>query len=491
MFFRVIEPNVADIDIVDLGVTIPQNTTVTLSNQFNVADLYLSADLEMLIINGNLDVEIDYGTGFTPVLAIDYTNRDALSAFLNVYEISNEDTNEKLVDGSEVTTALHKHDSQYYTETELGSTTPPSGASLIGVDNSAFTDITGTNLQELADSIDDVFSVSDLDRAYTKDTDGILDVDDLGKPLNFRSNNVNDILISRTDGATSQESVLFDVVSDELLLGDLQSGLLNQIDVRVRSDLYVDGNITFNGTITDTTVNEVNVTNANINLRDGAVTDADASITVSRPVAGNDASLLWNETTDRWQAGLDGVENTIALLEVDEIVTGVYELQGGATTEPSVYFTQKTSAPTTNLGVATQIPVSIVNNVLSVYDKTRTKWLSVYRDNIVFSGRDNSNNQDEYARVGQFTSNQAGYKILFDATLVGITVQTRSAGTYGVQVRRNGNTSSVYALPVLASDNASDNAVNTDLNAGDEIQVYLDGSSIDRPLITLILAQRV
>ena len=102
-FFRVSEPNSVAVPIPDLGITIAADAAnVVLSNQFSIDDLYLSADLESLIINGDLDVEIDYGTGFSSILAADYTNRDALAAFLNVYEITNQNNNEDLVDGSDV-----------------------------------------------------------------------------------------------------------------------------------------------------------------------------------------------------------------------------------------------------------------------------------------------------------------------------------------------------------------------------------------------------
>jgi hypothetical protein len=490
-FFRVTEPNVGPIDIVDLGITIAQNTTVVLSDQFSVNDLYLSADLEALIINGDLTVEIDYGTGFASILAIDYTNRDCLSAFLNVYEITNENNNEDLVDGSDASVSnLHSHDSRYFTKPQLQSATTPSGASLIGFDDTALIYAgAANNVQDAITNLNNAIAGFDLDDVYTNDVDGIMDIDDVSKSLNFRSDNANDVIISRTDTVNSQEALLFDVSANELILGDLAAGALAEIDVRVRADLIVDGDITFTGTITDTTVNELNVTNANINLRDGAVTDANASITVDRPVGGTNASLLWDETDDRWKAGLEGSENTIALLELDELVTGVWEFQGGATTEPSMYLTDKTVAPTTNLGTATQIPMSMVNNVLGFYDKTRTKWLSVHRDNIVYSGRDNANNANEYARIGEFTSNQAGFRLLKNMTLVGATVQCRTAGTCTIEVRKNGVATVESSVSLVASDVASDATLDVDFTAGDEIQVYINGTSIDRPLISLIFAE--
>ena len=570
-FFRVTNPVASPFVLSDLGITIAASASnIVLSNQFSVNDLYLSADLEAAIIAGDLTVQIDYGTGFASIAAIDYTNRDALSSWLNVYEITNENDNEDLVNGSDAS-ALHAHDGRYFTETELGSSTGPTGASLIGIDDTAWSSlITFDDVQEFADDLAGLLTSFDLDDVYTNDVDGIMRIDDLGKQLSLRSDNVNDINISREIAAAIAASVLFqtitftavtagsagnsialvfdgiddindvvgawntanpgntvsftgqlgtfvptagtatlsgganisgpqdalrlDVSGNELLLGSAQVGSLAEIDVRILTDLIVDGNLTITGTFTDTTVNELNVTNANIRLRDGAaaIPGADAYIEVERGTSGADARLLWNEALDRWQAGIVGNINTIALLELDEIVTGVYEFQGGAVTEPSMYLTNKASAPTTNLGSATQIPMSMINNTLAVYDKTnsRNRFLSVNRMYLGFSGRDNSNNANEYARFGEFTSNQSSARLMKNMTLVGMSIQTNGAETWTAQVRKNGVVTNLASLAASAAAGAQDNTFNIDFNAGDKIDVYIDGSSVDRPIILLEFAER-
>lgn len=494
-FFRVTSDATA-VPIPDLGVSIPSGSTVVLSSQFSVNDLFLSADLEALIINSDLAVEIDYGTGFSAILAADYTNRDCLAAFLNVYEISNENNNEKLVDGSEVNAAgpagaaLHIHDARYYTQAVLGAST---GAALIGVDDANFDFITGTNVQDVLDSIDDFFGTSlTLDGAYDNDPDGILDVDGSTKPLNFRSDGANDVLISRKISGDVQNAVLLDVSADEVILGALAAGALAQLNVRVKSNLIVDGNVTFTGTVTDTTVDTLNVTNANIRLRDSAtgIAAADAFIEVERGTSGADAQLYWDETAGRWKAGLAASVQTIALLEASEVVSGIWEFAGGGSSDPSLYLTDKSAAPTTNLGTSGQIPLTSILNVPAYYDKGRSKWVSMYREHLSFSGRDNANNANEYMRHGMFTSNQSSARLLRNMVLIGISAQSNGAETWTVRVRKNGVATNLASLAISAATGAVQTNTNINFDASDKIEVYCDGTSVDRPLVRLEFAQR-
>jgi len=506
-FLRITEPNVSAVSIDDLGIEIAQAAVVVLSDQFSVADLYLSADLEALVIAGTLTIELDFGTGYTSVAAVDYTNRDTLGTFLNVYEITNEDNNEDLVDGSEVNSSgpasapLHIHDARYYTETELvdsGAGTP--GAGLIGADDTACVgDGTGafTTVQGAIDALCAFITsgaMDDLDTVYSNDSDGRMDVDEVTKPLDFRSNDTNDIIISRTDTVDIQDILRADVSADELLLGSLVQGGLAQTNVRVLSDLYVDGNITFVGTITDTTVTNMNVTNSEILLRDGAGAGGDAAVLVERGATGADACVSWNETTDRWESGIVGTKATIPGIENNEAIEGVWCFGGVDDTEPDMCLLEKSdSAPPTVVGAAGEVPMAMMENgLLAIYDKSnsRNKWLSVQREFMLFSGRDNNNNTNEYARAGDFTSNQAGNRLIKKATLIGISIQTNGAESWTAEVRKNGTVTVQSSLAAVAVAGNQTGALNVDFDAGDEIQVYINGSMINRPVIKLEFAYR-
>lgn len=506
-FMRITEPNVADIALDDLGIIITQNTIgYVISNQFAVGDLVRSADLEAAIIAGDLDVELDYGTGFQSILAADYTNRDTLGTFLNVYEITNENNNEDLVDGSDVNASgpsgnpLHIHDARYYTETELGLTT---GGTLIGVNDDAWDTeypFTFTTLQQFIDGLYTIVSSGndDLDSVYDSDADGIMNVDGTTKPLEFRSDSLNDIKITRFSSPDLQNALLFDVSSDELILGSPAVGGLNAIDVHILTNLTVDGDITFTGTITDTTVNVLNVINANVRLRDGATAIAatDAYIEVERGTTGADTQLFWNETTDRWQAGIVGNLGTIALLEFDEDVSGVWTFTGSGSTEPDMLLTDKAVAtpPSTNLGSAGETPLaSFDDGQLYTYDKTnsRNKWLSVSRSQIMFTGRNSANNKNEYLYLGLVNSMQTGFRIEKNSTILGITVEAELSSTYTIRIRKNNSLTNIASLVVTAATGSQTYALNVDVSQGDEIQAYLESSgNIEAPVVQVIYANK-
>lgn len=493
-FLRVSNPSaITAVNLYDLGVTVAISAVnVVLSDQFSVQDLLRSADLENAIIAGDLTVQIDYGTGFASVAAVDYTNRDALGAFLNIYEITNENNNEKLVDGSDAST-LHNHASLYYTHAQLNAST---GAALIGDDASGWAHVTGANVQAALNSIDVLFSTAvTLDTAYTNDSDGVLDVNGASKPLNFRSNGTNEIAVSRKVGTDAQDFLRASMSTNQLVLGAAVSGALSQVDVRILTNLIVDGNVTFTGTVTDTTVSNLEVTNANIKLRTGAASGADASVEVVRGSSGTDAALTWSETAQRWKAGLLGSGQTIALLERDETVLGTWKFAPTLATDPNLLLTGR-AAPTTGLGGAGEAPVAMITGgQLAIYDKSssRNKWLSIARTPMVFTGRSSNNVKNEYAYIGTINSFETGLRIPVGMTLVSMTAQAQTSATWTARVRKNGAATNVASLAVTAALGATDETLNVDCAAGDLLQVYIDtaaGPGIAAPIIRLEFARR-
>jgi hypothetical protein len=335
-----------------------------------------------------------------------------------------------------------------------------------------------------------------LDTVYNNDSDGIMDVDGTTKDLNLRSDDVNDIAITRTDLTDNQDALRFDVSADELCLGAAGVGALAQVDVRVKTDLVVDGDITFTGTITDTTVNNMNVTNEQITLRDGAGAGGDAAILVERGATGADACISWNETTDRWEVGIVGTKCTIACIDGDDEITGKWVFTGPDTASPAICLTEKSCAtpPTTNLGAAGETPLSVMDDgKLYTYDKSnsRNKWLSVQRDVIVFSGRNTASNKDEYLWMGRVNTKQTGVRMSADSTLISLSVQSKDSNTYDIKVRKNHVLTDLATLSVAASDGAQDVTLNVDFVAGDEIQVFLSAASgVEAPIVKMELANR-
>jgi hypothetical protein len=501
-FLRVTNPGAADINLYDIGVIIAVGASnVVLSDQFSVNDLVRSADLESAIIAADLTLQLNYGTGWQTIAAADYTNRDCLGTFLNVYEITNENNNEDLVDGSEVNAsgplgaALHIHDARYFTKTQLGAISGPTGGSLIGVDDASWSALfTFDDVQEF---IDDLYtyvtsSLVTLDAAYTNDVDGILDINGVAKPLILRSNNTNDFVADRKSGANIQDIIRADVSANKLYLGSLVVGSLPQFDVEISSNLIVDGNITFTGSITDTTVNNLDVANEEILMRDGAASGGNAWLAVERGSSGADAVLKWDEVATRWKAGLFGSEETIALLERDEVVSGTWLFSPTPTTDPNFWLKDRAAAPSTGLGAATEIPIASIGNKLAIYDKTnsRNKWLSIDHEMILFTGRENNNNKNEYAYLGLVNTFSTGWRAPFAGTIVGLCAQTEVADTWTMRVRKNGAAANIASLAMVASDGATDNTLNVDFVAGDRLQVYIDGSGVHSPVMKVEIAQK-
>lgn len=484
-FFRVTTVS-ADVSIADLGISLVHPTTnFIISNQFNFEELSISKDLESAVISGVITAQVLLDSGWTSITAASFTLDELYATYADIYQLVVSRQSSELVSGND--TSTHKHDNMYYTETELSAT---SGGTKIGVDPTGFTNLSGVNVQTMFASVEAALVAMDLDAVYAHDTDGILNVNGVSKNLKLRSNNINQIFIDRQTGSDVQNFLKTDVGANELLLGALATGLLAQINTRVLGNLIIDGNLTWTGTLTDQTVNNMNVTNQRITLLEGAVANQDAFVAVHRPT-GINSVLKWNETLTRWQSGIEGSEKTIALLNNSEVVVGVWEMQGGSATDPNMYLTNKAAASTTNLGSASQIPVEMIGNILAFYDKTRTKTLSVHRMYLPFTGRDSANNTNEYARLASaFTSNQSSARLINDMTLIGMSIQTTGAETWTARVRKNGVATNLASLVAVTQSGVQSATVNIDFNAGDKIDVYIDGTSIDRPVITLEFAQR-
>lgn len=498
MFLRLSNPSPSNaVALDDLGYSVPGGTSAyVISDQFAIDELAGSSFLTNAIVTGLLTAEVFSKGAWLAVAGASYDPSDLYAAYENVYEIANTTNNDELVKTND--TSLHKHDNMYFTEVEISSKTPaaPGGAKL-GLNSVPLVNLNPvgqtTTAQEFAETVDKAFKdLVNLDSAYDNDSDGILGVDGTNKPLNIQSNNLNEVAISRKAGSDIQDMIRFKVGGNEVVIGAAAVGALQALLTRIKGNLFVEGDISFSGKITDTTVDNMNIVNERITLRDGATVGADAKIAVERGSTGNDAVLKWAETTARWMAGVEGSEKTVALLETDEVVTGVYEMNGGAV-NPSLYLTNVASAPTAKLGSASQFGVKLIDGLVCVYDKTnsRNKFLSVNRISSVFTGRDSATNTNEYARTSSgFVSNLSGFRLMRNATLVGISVQNVGNQTWTARVRKNGNSTNLASLAVSNSSGAQDVTLNVDFVAGDSVSIFIEGTNVNRPVITLEFAYR-
>ncbi len=142
-------------------------------------------------------------------------------------------------------------------------------------------------------------------------------------------------------------------------------------------------------------------------------------------------------------------------------------------------------------------PASIVVNDSSVAGVTVRDAL----DNIVAGatldvfavsgGREGATISNVYLRgPGAVPMNQAGYVIPFNATIVGISMATTGVETWTLEVRKNNGASPILTLVCTAQDKEYDDSSAVDVDAGDEIQLYCNGTNIGAPSGTVILRGR-
>lgn len=103
----------------------------------------------------------------------------------------------------------------------------------------------------------------------------------------------------------------------------------------------------------------------------------------------------------------------------------------------------------------------------------------------------NTSITDSYLRgTNGVPTNLAGFVLPFDAKIIGIGAATDGTFTWTAEVRKNGAATVIASLSLtaVAKDYRDDLSVNT--VAGDEIQVYCNGTSILRPQVIVALSRR-
>ncbi len=131
-----------------------------------------------------------------------------------------------------------------------------------------------------------------------------------------------------------------------------------------------------------------------------------------------------------------------------------------------------------------------VDDELYLYDGYRAKFLS---PNVftVSATRNAGNSSNLYLRASDGApTNQAPYVLPFDATLVAMSASCNTAGTWLGEVHLSLSLVPGAALSVAASTTAFASLFNIDFSAGDAVQLFLNGASIDRPRVNLFFARR-
>ncbi|SFR89764.1 hypothetical protein, partial [Maribacter stanieri] len=147
-----------------------------------------------------------------------------------------------------------------------------------------------------------------------------------------------------------------------------------------------------------------------------------------------------------------------------------------------------TSTPTGTSGG--QMFVSNDDGILYIYDGTRSKWLSIDRT-MVGWGRNSNNTSNEYLR--QFNgalSNQNGWRMVRNGTITAISAQSDIDQTWTFEVRKNDATTVIASITMTGIQGNHNNTLNVDINEGDFIQAYCNGTSVDYPETLIEIAWR-
>ena len=150
--------------------------------------------------------------------------------------------------------------------------------------------------------------------------------------------------------------------------------------------------------------------------------------------------------------------------------------------------TEQSTLPT--LGLAGG-QLSVKGGILYTYDSTRSKWLSVQRMFLTFGRKGKTKNQFLAFGSGELYSNNSGYRLARNATIVSITGQLDASGTCDMRIRRNDSATNIVTLNISSAIGDSDTTLNVDLSANDYMQSYLDSAAkVEDPMVVVEIAWR-
>jgi len=129
------------------------------------------------------------------------------------------------------------------------------------------------------------------------------------------------------------------------------------------------------------------------------------------------------------------------------------------------------------------------DGLIFVKETSRDKFLSTNRA-CVTGGYYGQNIKDRYLRIeGVTTMALQGFLVARPGTITGISAKSRSTGAWDLEIRKNGSPITLVST-TITSGSGSDMNIDIDVDAGDYLQFYAAGSSIDHPIAMFELAYR-
>lgn len=141
------------------------------------------------------------------------------------------------------------------------------------------------------------------------------------------------------------------------------------------------------------------------------------------------------------------------------------------------------------------VTTSITNNgILSVYDNSRNKQLSIDRNLLSFSIPYKSVVPVRWLKYNNtVNSNVSGFRLIRDITIVGVAVQTQNSGTGKFEIIERTNLTSNTATTITLNSEAYKiiDDVNINISKNSIIEVKLVSGEFSYPTFTVELAWRL
>jgi hypothetical protein len=135
-----------------------------------------------------------------------------------------------------------------------------------------------------------------------------------------------------------------------------------------------------------------------------------------------------------------------------------------ATTAP-LQLTNKAISPTTDLAAG---QIAIINNILYVYDGSRSKWLSPSKT--LLFGRNGNSDGTTLRIVGDIVDENSGYQMSRNGTITSISLYSTGA-TVGKAIDIRLNTTSIYTFTTDSNGSYTNINLNLDFVGGDVVSI--------------------
>jgi hypothetical protein len=137
------------------------------------------------------------------------------------------------------------------------------------------------------------------------------------------------------------------------------------------------------------------------------------------------------------------------------------------------------------------VPDDIVwdDGVPYIHDPVRDKFISLHRATLT-SGFYGRNGKDLYLRMNDVpTAGAQGFYCPRKATITGLWAKSRSGGSWILEVRKNGVPITLVSVTITGGKGGDKNT-DIDVDAGDYLQFYLNGTGVAYPIGVVELAWR-